>query len=629
MKKKFPIKRVILLILLAILAGLILWKVFGPKEEAPAAGAADEVNIEEIKRRTIVESVSGNGTVVAGYTESTRTEVTGTKITAIHIHEGDIVYAGTVIANLDTTDLEQRKRDLQDNYNEVLRNRSEQNQTYDERLSDSRTSRQERTDSTNTQLEEARADVTKYEGELAEAQAKANDLQDQVNRRNAEIDPLKQQRAHIEASINADQVHVDETIKYRGLVETDRTKKAEAEKAAADAAASAPAEGENADPAAQPAPAVVWTADDEARLAQEEARLAELEADYPAAQARLDADGSQYVPTPGGRWEQVNALTKQIQPMESEVTPIQQNLIQQQGVVNQKDTALRSARSRVESLENQLKDLGEQNDDNITDARKNYNDSVSDQLDNLSEQIKNVQEQIDNCTVRAGISGIVTSVPVSVGDRYNGGTIAVIENAEQFFIEAQIDEYDIPDIAVGMEARIKTDATRDEVLNGQVIFVAPSANTGNSSGLSDLGSLAGVDVSEFGGSSSSSSDATFLVRIALDQQNERLRLGMTASVSIITQSAEDVWTVPYEAVYERPDGSRYIEIVDPNAPVDENGNRIFSKKELDVEAGLEGTYYTEIRSDKITEGMEVVVPKSGGSDTLNELMNMMGADGGI
>ncbi len=597
MKKKFPIKRIILLVLLAALAGLILWKVFAPKKEAPAPGAADEVNIEEIKRRTIVSSVSGNGTVVAGLTESVRADVTGTKVTALNIHEGDLVFAGTVIAQLDTEDFEQRKRDLQDSYNETLRNRTEQNQTYDKRLNDSQTSRNERVQTAWGQYEEAQADVTKYEGELAEAQAKANDLQDQVNRRNAEIDPLKAQRAQIEAMIDADKVHVAETEKYRDLVAKGQENKNN--------------------------PDIVWTEENEAQLAQDEARLAELEADYPAAEARLAADGE-----PGGRKGQIAALDEEIRPLEANLTPIQQNLIQQQGVVNQKDTALRTARNRVQNLEDQLKDLGEQNDDTITDARKNYNESVGDQLDNLSDQIKNVQEQIDSCTVRAGISGVVTSIPVSVGDRYNGGSIAVIENAEQFFIEAQIDEYDIPDIAVGMDVRIKTDATRDEILNGKVVFVAPSANTGNSSGLSGLGSLAGVDIPEVSGSSSAN-DATFLVRIALDEQNERLRLGMTANVSIITESAEDVWTVPYEAVYQRPDGSRYIEIVDPNAPVDENGNRIFSKKELDVDAGLEGTYYTEVRSDKITEGMEVVVPKAGGSDTLNELMNMMGADGGI
>ena len=120
---------------------------------------------------------------------------------------------------------------------------------------------------------------------------------------------------------------------------------------------------------------------------------------------------------------------------------------------------------------------------------------------------------------------------------------------------------------------------------------------------------------------STGTNATYKIEISLDTQNDRLRLGMNAKLSIITEMQEDVWAVPYNAIYEREDGTHYIEVAK-----DENGE---NKEEIDVTKGIEGSYYAEIKSDKLKPDMKVILPKVEAGDSMQELLEMMGADAGI
>jgi hypothetical protein len=52
-------------------------------------------------------------------------------------------------------------------------------------------------------------------------------------------------------------------------------------------------------------------------------------------------------------------------------------------------------------------------------------------------------------------------------------------------------------------------------------------------------------------------------------------------------------------------------------------------EEIDVNVGIEGSYYTEISSDKIKENMYVVVPEIETNNTIKELIQMMGAGAGV
>lgn len=299
--------------------------------------------------------------------------------------------------------------------------------------------------------------------------------------------------------------------------------------------------------------------------------------------------------------------------------------------LQQKKTTMDNAKTQYDTAQSQVESIEDENDDSITDAKKSYDDTQQDAIDNYNDTISDLDETIGQAVIRTNISGAVTELNVTEGRTFNGSTVALVEGLSEFYVEANVDEYDIADISIGMSAVMKTDATRDEELKGTVTYVALKASESTSTGgISDYTSLLGGDLSGLSSGSSSSNDASFLVKISLDDQNERLRLGMNVQVSIITEEADDVLAVPYEAIQEREDGSKYIEVIDEeNSGTDENGNEVTKTKEIDVTVGLEGSYYTEITSPDIKEGLQVVIPSDDSQQSVDELLNMVGNAGGV
>lgn len=227
--------------------------------------------------------------------------------------------------------------------------------------------------------------------------------------------------------------------------------------------------------------------------------------------------------------------------------------------------------------------------------------SASSTTSNTQTQINNYKEQLEKGVLTATTSGVVTAVNVKEGETYAGTTIATIEGSESFIIEAEIDQYDISDIQVGMKVSIKTDATRDEELQGTVTYTAPKATT--VSGLT----------------ATSSSNVTYTIKISLDTPNDRLRLGMTAKLSIISETKENVYTVPYDAIQEKESGEKFIYVMKGGSSQTE---------ELIVTVGMETSYYVEIVSEQLTENMEVVIP-TGETTSLEELITNAGATTGM
>ena len=307
-------------------------------------------------------------------------------------------------------------------------------------------------------------------------------------------------------------------------------------------------------------------------------------------------------------------------------------ILQQQGTVTTELAQLQNLQTSMKAVENadtsvsipavsspqlSLPATGQLNNMNVATS---YDSAIS----TLKEQVKSLNRQIANGTIKARTSGTVTEVNAKAGDTYLGTPIASVEGIETLMLTAEVDEYDIPDVSVGMPVKIKTDATRDEELEGEVSFVALKASgSSSSSSLGALSSLTGgADMSGF---TAASSDATYTVHIALKEQNERLRIGMNAKISIITDSVKDAWSVPFESVQTDEDGREYIE-VEEEKKVD--GRKTTTKRKIPVTTGIEGTYYIQIMSDELKEGMDVIVPESQ-DNSMEELMNMMGSDAGI
>lgn len=293
-------------------------------------------------------------------------------------------------------------------------------------------------------------------------------------------------------------------------------------------------------------------------------------------------------------------------------------------------------------------------------------------------QVESIQEQIEDCTVTAPISGVVTSLSVSKDESFAGGEILVIQDNSSFIVEASVDEYDIADIEKGMSVVIKTDATGEEELEGEVIYVAPTPTSSSSADGSGM---------------TASSSSTYEVQISVNTSNDRLRIGMSAKASILTESSEDVFAVPYDAIETNANGESIIYVVDTTGKANtklpdmddttattegtetssdegsetsdqkekfhdgerpemseddempERGNgempdigndsdsfaNTQNKRAIVVEVGLESDYYTEISSDELEEGMLVITGTSTQSSASQKSDNsdMSGMFGGM
>lgn len=151
-------------------------------------------------------------------------------------------------------------------------------------------------------------------------------------------------------------------------------------------------------------------------------------------------------------------------------------------------------------------------------------------------------------TVKAPSSGRIVELNAKVGATVTGGMIMgesdtsggkqcmQIADLSKMKVTVQVGEKDIAKIAVGQSANVTYPAFPDIVSQGTVTAIASVAN-------SDSGSGSGGSV-------------TFNVDILIEAPDSRLKPGMTAEVSVVTEKLDDVVMVPTMALMTE-DGEHY------------------------------------------------------------------------
>lgn len=151
-------------------------------------------------------------------------------------------------------------------------------------------------------------------------------------------------------------------------------------------------------------------------------------------------------------------------------------------------------------------------------------------------------------TVKAPSSGNIVELNAKVGATVTGGTIMgegdtsggkqcmQIADLSKMKVTVQVGEKDIAKIAVGQSANVTYPAFPDIVSQGTVTAIASVANS---------------DAANGGGGS-----VTFNVDILIEAPDARLKPGMTAEVSVVTEQLDDVVMVPTMALMTE-DGEHY------------------------------------------------------------------------
>ena len=578
-RKKFKMKKRYIVILIIIL--FVAFSIFKNKQTNQED---KKIETESIEKRNIAQSISATGTVSTSTTRNVTSILTGYKITSVKVKEGDKINAGDVICTFDTSDISANLASLQKSMNVT---QAQSNLGVDS----ARRNLNDAINSKNNQISTTQQDINNAVKSYEEAVNKLNET------RQALINAQTELNNYTPSYNNAQE-------NYNSGLSILATSEAEYKKYFNGANQLNPATGEIIDPSTY-----TGYASSEHKKAEEnyntaKSNLLELESNLKNAKKVYE----DYKPICDNTFATFNPisnhyleLTKKVSELQGAVSTLEATVNNLKGVY---DGAVQAHNNIVSNSDSTIA--------NMQDSLRSSELSASISTESQESQIRAYQKQLEEGNLKALVSGTVTSVNVKKGDIYSGNTIATIEGMEQFIIEAEIDEYDIPDIKEGMKVLIKTDATRDEELEGRVIYTAASSSQNLS------GSMLGQNSMN---SNISTGNATYKVQIELLTQNDRLRLGMNAKLSIIVDSRENVWTVPYETVHDRENGTKYIEILKN----EETGE----KEELDVEVGIEGTYYIEIKSEKLTEGMKVVLPEIDTSNSIESLIEAMGADVGV
>lgn len=165
--------------------------------------------------------------------------------------------------------------------------------------------------------------------------------------------------------------------------------------------------------------------------------------------------------------------------------------------------------------------------------------------------LKELQTSLSRTTIKAPTNGIVSSLSVEQGERVVGtiqmaGT-EMMRIANLNTMEAQVDvsENDILRVSIGDRVDIEVDAYLDRTFTGKVTEIANSAS----------------NISSVGGALNTDQVTNFTVKVRIDDSSYQdllspgmrypFRPGMSASVDIYTDKAENLLAIPIQAVTVR------------------------------------------------------------------------------
>ncbi len=146
------------------------------------------------------------------------------------------------------------------------------------------------------------------------------------------------------------------------------------------------------------------------------------------------------------------------------------------------------------------------------------------------------QATLETLYIKAPFDGDVLQVNYQTGNTASTSDVAlIIADRSQMYVDVSVDEADISQLDNGDVATISFDSLPDLTLTGKVTQI----------------SAVGEEVSGL---------VKYTARVTFDQTDPSLRLGMTTSASIVTETIEGALAVPIDAVQEDDQGEYVIRV---------------------------------------------------------------------
>lgn len=189
---------------------------------------------------------------------------------------------------------------------------------------------------------------------------------------------------------------------------------------------------------------------------------------------------------------------------------------------HQVDQTMESAAAELQQAINAYEQAKAALDDLLAGPDEQEIEQARLQVEQAQASLEQARLQLEQATLIAPFDGVVTSLNATPGETVSGEVVTV-SDLSTLEVEINLDETDIAQVAVGQKARVYLDAFPDAELEGEVVYVALSAEV-------------------------ESGVVLYPVRVRLAPTDLPIRPGMTADVEIITAAKEDVLLVPLRAL---------------------------------------------------------------------------------
>ena len=251
----------------------------------------------------------------------------------------------------------------------------------------------------------------------------------------------------------------------------------------------------------------------------------------------------------------------------------------------------------------------------IDSARANYEGAVASlrsaqaQVDVSRAQLSSAQTNLTIAQIVSPVNGVVLSRDIEPGQTVAASLNAPVlftlaEDLTQMEVEVSVDEADVGQVKEGQSATFAVDAFPGRSFPAKVTRVnvgSNSASTSSSSTTSTTSSASGIVVA-------------YTAVLTVNNGDETLRPGMTATADIVTQELRDVLLVPNAALRFKPSaGAAQGGGITSTLMPRRRGNR--AAREVSFGAGSSQTVYV-VGEDGKPKAIQVVVGASDGSRTV-------------
>lgn len=257
-------------------------------------------------------------------------------------------------------------------------------------------------------------------------------------------------------------------------------------------------------------------------------------------------------------------------PKPGQLAAAKAQIAQSQAAVAQAEAALASAQSNLQRLQEGAKP----EDRAIAEA----------QVTQAQLALQQSQLALDNASLYSPIDGVVTQLNVKPGEVVTqAGPAAVVTDLSRFHIAIGVDEIDIAKLQEGQQVRITLDSAPDAQIIGHVDYIAPTPTT-------------------------PANVVSYEVILVVDESDQPLRSGLSATASIIVQELNDVLVVPNRAVQiDRASGRAFVDKLVNGVPTS-----------TEIQLGARNEQQTQVLAG-LEAGDEVAIGSSGGLDRFRDL----------